>query len=179
MAPKEKKKRVHLSIADKLELLKKLEAGASVSRVCEIYGVKKQTVSDIRKAKDKLRNYALKFNVDTTKDKKGVIHGRSHMRQPQSETLEEAVFKWYVQQRSVKVNVRGVELMAGARKLADHMGINFKASTVSSTLLSDLVKVLQVVLHKDACLMDSIVIPSRALHQRSPPCRSKDILRDH
>ncbi|KAK4310937.1 hypothetical protein Pmani_005325 [Petrolisthes manimaculis] len=103
MAPKEKKKHVHLSIADKLELLKKLEAGASVSRVCEIYGVKKQTVSDIRKAKDKLRNYALKFNVDPTKDKKGVIHGRNHMRQPQSETLEEAVFKWYVQQRSVKV----------------------------------------------------------------------------
>ncbi|KAF2366176.1 HTH CenpB-type DNA-binding domain [Trinorchestia longiramus] len=129
MAPVEKKKRVNLSIGDKLELIKKLEGGVSVSRVCEIYGVKKQTVSDIRKAKDKLTKYAVKFNVESTKDKKGVVHARRHMKEPQSEALEEAVFKWYVQQRSVNVNVRGVELIAGAQKLANHMGIDFKAST--------------------------------------------------
>ncbi|CAM1324768.1 Uncharacterised protein r2_g3362 [Pycnogonum litorale] len=103
----EKRKRVNLSIGDKLELIKKLESGVSVARVCEIYGVKKQTVSDIRKAKDKLRKYAVKFNVDSSKDKKGVIHVRRHIKDPQSKELEEAVFKWYVQQRSVKVNVRG------------------------------------------------------------------------
>ncbi|CAM1300043.1 Uncharacterised protein r2_g991 [Pycnogonum litorale] len=51
------------------------------------------------------------------------------MKDPQSKELEEAVFKWYMQQRSVKVNVRGVELMAAAQKLAQHMGIEFKAST--------------------------------------------------
>ncbi|KAK4321157.1 hypothetical protein Pmani_008032 [Petrolisthes manimaculis] len=78
-----------------------------------------------------------------------------------------------------------------------------KARPLSSTVLSDLVKVLQVVQHKDACLMKdspllchqelssmsnegncschevSVVMPSRALHQRSPPRHSKDILRDH
>ncbi|KAK4291507.1 hypothetical protein Pmani_035668 [Petrolisthes manimaculis] len=93
MAPLEKRKRVNLSIGDKLELINKLEAGVSVARVCEIYGVKKQTVSDIRKAKDKLKEYAVKFDFDSAKDMKGVIHARSHMRKPQSETLEEAVFK--------------------------------------------------------------------------------------
>ncbi|CAM1298588.1 Uncharacterised protein r2_g825 [Pycnogonum litorale] len=124
-----KRKRVNLSIGDKLELIKKLESGVSVARVCEIYGVKKQTVSDIRKAKDTLRKYAVPFNVDSSKDKKGVIHVRRHMKDPQSKELEEAVFKWYVQQRSVKVNVRGVELMTAAQKLAQHIGIEFKAST--------------------------------------------------
>ncbi|KAG0725911.1 Transposable element Tcb2 transposase [Chionoecetes opilio] len=57
-------KRVNLSIAEKLELIKKVESGVSVARVCVEYGVKKQTVSDIRKAKDKLRENAVKFNVD-------------------------------------------------------------------------------------------------------------------
>ncbi|KAG7172206.1 Tigger transposable element-derived protein 1-like 132, partial [Homarus americanus] len=49
-----KRKYVTLSVNQKLELIRKLEAGASVARVCDEFGVKKQTVSDIRKAKDKL-----------------------------------------------------------------------------------------------------------------------------
>ncbi|KAG0726146.1 Regulator of G-protein signaling 10 [Chionoecetes opilio] len=40
------------------EYLEKVESGVSVARVCDEYGVKKQTVSDSRKAKDKLREYA-------------------------------------------------------------------------------------------------------------------------
>ena len=55
-----KKKRVNLSIKQKLELISKLEGGASVEHVCEVYGIKKQTVSDIRKNKDKLIQFSLK-----------------------------------------------------------------------------------------------------------------------
>ena len=47
----EKRKRVNLSVTQKLELIEKIEKGASVAIVCEQYGVKKQTVSDIRKGK--------------------------------------------------------------------------------------------------------------------------------
>jgi hypothetical protein len=43
---------VTLSITQKLELIDKLESGVSVARVCELYGVKKQTVSDICKNKN-------------------------------------------------------------------------------------------------------------------------------
>ena len=35
-----KKKRVNLSIKQKLELISKLEDGTSVAHVCEVYGVK-------------------------------------------------------------------------------------------------------------------------------------------
>jgi hypothetical protein len=45
------KKRANLSVKQKLELIEKLESGVFVTCVCEEYGVKKQTVSDIRKAK--------------------------------------------------------------------------------------------------------------------------------
>ncbi|KAG7158537.1 putative Tigger transposable element-derived protein 7-like 79 [Homarus americanus] len=39
-----KRKYVTISVNQKLELIRKLEAGASVARVCDEYGVKKQTV---------------------------------------------------------------------------------------------------------------------------------------
>ena len=60
------RKRVHLSIQDKLELLKKLDSGYSVAKVCEEYGVKKQTVSDIRRARAKLKAYSLKYDVSAS-----------------------------------------------------------------------------------------------------------------
>ena len=43
----EKCKCTNLTISAKLELLKKLDSGFSVAKVCEEYGVKKQIVSDI------------------------------------------------------------------------------------------------------------------------------------
>ena len=46
-----------------------------------------------------------------------------------SRELEEAVYKWYVQQRSVSMNVRGLEIADAANKLARHMCIeSFNAS---------------------------------------------------
>ena len=52
------------------------------------------------------------------------------MKVPKSKELEDAVYKWYVQQRSVNVNVRGVEILEAAHKLANNLGItSFKGST--------------------------------------------------
>ena len=48
----EKIKRVNLGIDEKLDLIMKLVSGISVVRVCDEYGVKKQTVSDIRRSND-------------------------------------------------------------------------------------------------------------------------------
>ena len=48
-----KRKRIPLMVTRKLELIRKLKKGASVTSVCEKYGVVKQTVFDIRKSKDK------------------------------------------------------------------------------------------------------------------------------
>ncbi|KAG7159808.1 Tigger transposable element-derived protein 7-like 58, partial [Homarus americanus] len=42
--------------------------------------------------------------------------------------LEEAVYKWIVQQRACEVKVRGVETAEAANKQAQHLGIPFKAS---------------------------------------------------
>ena len=125
----EKRKRTNLTISTKLELLKKLDSGYSVAKVCEEYVVKKQTVIDIRKARGKLEAFVVKFDVSASKDKSDIVHKRKDMKVCSSKDLEEAVFKWYTQERSVKVNVRGTDLLDAAHKLAKHIGIEFSDST--------------------------------------------------
>ena len=83
----EKHKRTNLTISAKLELLKKLDSGCSVVKVCEKYRVKKQTVSDIRKARWKLEAFAVKFDVNATKDRSGIVHKRKHMKVCSSKDL--------------------------------------------------------------------------------------------
>ncbi|KAM6471896.1 uncharacterized protein PHA67_002618 isoform 2-T2 [Liasis olivaceus] len=123
----EKRKRVNLSVKQKLELIEKLESGSSVARVCEEYGVKKQTVSDIRKAKEKLKKFVLMCDVDSTSNT-AEIGARKHMKMSQEASLEEAVLKWYVEQRSGGAKVRRVDLKAAANAIAADMKLSFKAS---------------------------------------------------
>ena len=60
----------------------------SVAQVCELYGVKKQTVSDIKKARGKLENYAVKFAVSGKGDAT-----RKHMKDPKCVELDLAMHK--------------------------------------------------------------------------------------
>ncbi|KAG7171943.1 Tigger transposable element-derived protein 7-like 48, partial [Homarus americanus] len=118
------RKHVHLSVVQKLELIKKLVRCVRGSLVCDEYGVKKQAVSNICKAKDKLTAFAMKYDVD------GASAGsaRKHMKVPKDKKLEEAWYKWFVLQCACGVKVRGVEIAEAANKQAKHLGILFKAS---------------------------------------------------
>ena len=93
----DKRKRVLLTIPQKIEVIRKLENGASASQICEEYNIRKQTVSDIRKAKGKLTEYFLKFEVNegSSKAKKDSQRkARKKMRVAKQVDLDEAVFKW-------------------------------------------------------------------------------------
>lgn len=93
-----------------------------MARVCEEFGVnKKKTVLDIRRSKEKIREYAVKFNVSDSEKP------RRRMRASKEKDLGEVVYKRYIQEHSCGVNVRGVQIMDACSKLADHKGINFKA----------------------------------------------------
>lgn len=65
----------------------------------------------------------MKSDVGLTKDKKGVVHKRKNMKVCQSRDLEESVYQWYVQHRSVKVNVRRVDILDAKKKLSESLGI--------------------------------------------------------
>ena len=70
----------------------------------------------------------MKLDVDPNKDNKGVVHMSKYMKVARSKDLEAAVYKWYVQECSMGVNVRGVDILDTAKKLAAHMGIPFNNS---------------------------------------------------
>ena len=100
----------------------------AVKSVCEEYGVYQQTVSDIRKAKDKLLAFSLKYKVVEERENLSV-GSRKRVRAFKDENLEEAIMKWFVQLRSCVVKVRGIAIQDAAEKLARHMEItDFTAS---------------------------------------------------
>lgn len=118
----DKRKRINLTINQKLEIIQKLESGMSVAHICEQYGIKKQTVSDIKKNKSKINKFTLMCDVGENSNP------RKRMKLARETSLEEAILKWYGQQRSCGVPVRAVELKSAAIKLANHMNIPFRAS---------------------------------------------------
>ncbi|KAG7169085.1 Tigger transposable element-derived protein 7-like 76 [Homarus americanus] len=94
-------------MSKKPELIKKLESRVCMVRICDEYEVKKQTGSDMYKAKDKLTPFAMKYDVDAA----STARERKHMKVPKDKELEEAVYKWFVQQRSCGVKVRYVKIV--------------------------------------------------------------------
>lgn len=62
----ENKSDVHLSVQQKLKLIKRLQSGVHVAATCMQYGTKKQMVSNIRKRKSHFQKYSLFFNVEDT-----------------------------------------------------------------------------------------------------------------
>ena len=90
--------------------------------------MKKQTVSDIRRSMDELTSYVMKFTWPQAKIGRVPIISEN-MKVPKSREWEEAVYKCYVQKRSVSVNVRGLETADAVNKLARHSSIeSFMAS---------------------------------------------------
>ena len=122
------RKLVTLSVNKKLELIHKLEARTSVKSVCEEYGMKKLTVSNIQKAKDKLLPFSVKYNVIEGRESSS-LGGKKRMQISKDEILGEVVTRWFVQLRSCGTKVCGIAIQDAAQKLGRHMGItDFTAS---------------------------------------------------
>ena len=118
-----KRKRTLLTIQKKCELLDKLDKGVPVVNIIREYGVAKQTISDIKKCKDKIRAFgsAVKENPKSNM--------RMTFKKGYFENLEKAIVKWYRQEESVGVAVRGYDIQAAAKRLAVQMNVpDFNAS---------------------------------------------------
>ena len=118
----DKRKRTMLSINQKLEIINKLASGVPVSRICEQYDIKKQTVSDIKKNSERINKFALLCDVGNMNNE------RKKIRFAKNALLEEALMQWYIQQRSCGIPVRALELKTAAIKLGKYMDTNVKAS---------------------------------------------------
>lgn len=122
-SPSGKGKRKILSIMEKLEVICDSEKGLSRSQIREKYGLKKTTVHDILKAKEKVKEAMKK--IETWKKGNELFRTR---KLPQ-EDLDAAVYKWYTQQKAEGTPVRGIDIQHAAHRLAGHLGYkDFKCS---------------------------------------------------
>ncbi|PNF19290.1 hypothetical protein B7P43_G07518 [Cryptotermes secundus] len=84
-------------------------------------------LSDIKKQKESIKSFALKFDVGNDKSS---ASDRQTLKKLKEVLLEEAVLKWYSQQRASGIEVSGVELQAAAENLANHLKLqNFACSS--------------------------------------------------
>lgn len=110
-----------LELSTKVEIIEKVEAGSKQVKMCEDYGLNKQTVSNIIANKQKIRE---------AYEKNTVSSGRKRIRLAKHDDLDQALSKWYTQMRARNIPITGPLLMEKAKMFADMLKIeDFKAST--------------------------------------------------
>ncbi|KAG7163598.1 Tigger transposable element-derived protein 7-like 4 [Homarus americanus] len=123
-----KRKRVVLSINDKLKILNQLKEGRSVASLAAEYNVGVTTVKDLRHNQDKIKGLSLKFDISEKGKEPTSI--RKTLKLPKDSELEESVCRWFSQQRSSGVPIRGCDIQHAAERLAQVLGVaDFKASS--------------------------------------------------
>lgn len=122
MAPK--RKRTVLTIEKKLEIVKKLKAGASIRATAEEYGLGKSTVGDLKRDGDKLEKFASTFDEGVS------ASNRQTMKQAEDPGLDKALYMWFTQKSSEGVPISGPMLLVKAAQLNEKLGgkSTFKAS---------------------------------------------------
>ena len=96
-----KRKRVVLTLEDKLAILDQLKAGPTQEKLAKQFGIGRSTVHDL-KNEHKLRSFASTMESMAMNKK-----GRKTMRLADDEKLDEALYLWFVQKRSQDMPVSG------------------------------------------------------------------------
>lgn len=119
-----KGKRTVLSLKNKVEILEALKKGESGSSLKQKYGVCASTISAMKKQGDAIRNYANKFTEEAGCSERKV------MRTSRFEQMEEALYVWFLQNRTAGNPISGPLLCEKALFFNARFGDdrNFKAS---------------------------------------------------
>lgn len=122
MAPK--RKRNVISIYNKLELIQKRKKGQSLQQLADNYGIGTSTVSDIIKSASKLEKF-----TESIESEQGTKQRKS-MKRADNINLENIIYEWFIQKRSLGEPISGPILMAKAADINTKIGGNhdFKAT---------------------------------------------------
>lgn len=120
-----KRKHKFLSIEDKLEILRRLSKGESGASLAKIYGVGTSTISDIKAKKDSLQRFASKLDSEEGSQK------RKTTRTAKNSALEDAMYIWFTQRRSLGEPISGPLICEKAIQMNEKLGgpTDFKASS--------------------------------------------------
>ena len=111
-AVKTKRKRVVLSIEDKLEIIKLIDKSVSYTIICEQYGIGRSTVGDIKKNRAKIISFKKNLVEMGCTSKKAKV-----MKLSTNDELDKAVYVWFKQKRMEGVPVSGPMLCEKAVQL--------------------------------------------------------------
>ncbi|XP_055967211.1 tigger transposable element-derived protein 2 [Sorex fumeus] len=120
-----KRKRVVLTIKDKLDILARLEEGVSFKRLSALYGIGESTVRDIKKNKERIVSYASSSHPTSG------VSRRKSMKSSTYEELDRVMIEWFNQQKTDGVPVSGTVCARQARFFFDALGMegDFNASS--------------------------------------------------
>lgn len=112
----------------KYEILQRLRKGESASKLSDIYKIPRTTVNDIKKNGDKIENFMAKMEVT---DGDVQVTKRIRLTHAANTQLDDALYLWFVQQRSLGVPLSGPILMQKALEMNVKLkgDPQFKAST--------------------------------------------------
>ena len=110
-----KRKKVTVTMEQKLQALFRIDAGESLTKIAQELGVGKQTVSDWKTNRKEIENLCAKM---VSKDSLG---NKRTLKTPKNETLDEALYVWFCQQRVQGVPLSGVTLQVIALKLNEKL----------------------------------------------------------
>lgn len=114
-----------LTLAEKMKLLDRVDAGATMKKICEEFDLRPSTFYDIKKNREKIREHSLSL-----KEANSTRNSLKRIKVMKNPGLNEAVYNWYEQQHASGVNVRGVDIQHAAIKIAENMKIkDFVASS--------------------------------------------------
>lgn len=123
-----KRKQSVLFIQDKLSIILQLEKGEKLMTISSEYGISKQQISDICKNKDKIMKFA--NNLESNHALK-----RKSLKVTHDGQLDEALYAWFIQQRTAGTLISGSLLQEKAKHFHSQLhvenanGETFKAST--------------------------------------------------
>ena len=96
-----KRKRIVLSISDKLEIVDLLDKSVSYTVICEKYGVGRSTVGDIKKNREKIISFK-KEMIDMGMKRKAKV-----MKLADNSQVDRALYMWFTQKRTEGIPVSG------------------------------------------------------------------------
>ena len=121
----EKRKKVVLTIRQKIELIDKFDSGYSAAKLSETYNIGIQTVRDIYKNKRKLEEFTRSCDSGAGPSE------RKSMKSSSYESLDTALLLWFNQKRAEGIPVSGPMCSCKAKIFYDQLGLegNFNASS--------------------------------------------------
>lgn len=125
MASSSKKKHTFLTVETKLKILERLGKGESGVSLAKIYGVGTSTISDIKAKRAQVEQFASKLNSE-----EGTLK-RKTARSANNKALEDAMYVWFTQRRSLGEPISGPLICEKALQFNEQLNgpKDFKASS--------------------------------------------------